>query len=160
MYTKEFIEKVSKAKEIQKLWLDRIKNGEYRTDYVYYYDPNNKEYKVELFLGIRKFNNGEIKHNLTIDPKNSYYSYVGCSWQKDISKYYWLPTLEQLFGIIKSPFSIAYTLSRVGQEKINAKDIKEKVLEILMEKEYNKQWNPDIRVWININAKETGEVIK
>ena len=169
MFTETYIEMVSKADEIQGLWQDRIKNGEYRTDYVYYYDPNNKEYKVDLFLGIHEYGN-KISHNLTISPTNSAYGYPGISWQKDINEFKWLPTLEDLFGIAKPIFSrtalelnyvvigdkVEVLIGKCDSEgcgldiEFTATSLETGLLRAIMAYEYNKSWNG--KEWEEING--------
>ncbi len=167
MFTKEYIEMASKAKEIQGLWQDRIKNGEYRTDYVYYYDPNNKEYKVDLFLGIHEYGN-KISHNLTISPTNSAYGYPGISWQKDINEFKWLPTLEDLWNILHKYYEVCndspvrwgksinkFIMVALYEETISTHDyyladMKEYLLYFVMRNVYNKSWNK--KEWEEING--------
>jgi len=127
MNTKEYIEKVSKAKEIQRLC--KYKKGDW---FIWQINDNYSELIV-----------------LATDL--GYY-------KKTKTK--WLPTLEQLFGMLEqgTGFANLWFFQDWMCDNYNAivrvnDDLKTKILDCVMETQYNKQWNPDKKVWININAK-------
>jgi hypothetical protein len=156
MNTKEFIEKVSKAKEIQALWLPQ--NGDY-----IYFKPNIERIQ---FVGnhilykeyIRFLKENKPWHGLGIwhGYYLSGYKYSMIALN-DIKNLPWLPTLEQLFGMLCNQGHQGYDnsgflfgLSLFGDEHEELSDIlyfKDYLLHIVMWRKYNKQWNPDKREW-------------
>jgi hypothetical protein len=120
MNTKEFIEKVSKAKEIQKLCKHE------KGDWFY----NGEKPKLFCKAGLGSF-----------DPR----------------EHIWLPTLEQLWEMLndRSLSVIYYFYEWIATENqklnswvnIDKQDIKDFLLHFVMYELYNKQWNPDKRVW-------------
>jgi hypothetical protein len=135
MYTKEFIEKVSKAKEIQKLC--KYEKGDY-----IYSEEDNRMYLIyhhtlsnRILIFYEDINNG--MH----------------SWDHDEAiktKFKWLPTLEQLFGIwcsLCETTNFAGLCQRIINRKSklvtypNIKFVKLLCLEAIMKEFYNKQWN-------------------
>jgi len=137
-FTNEYIEMVSKAEEIQGLW--KINEG----NWFVYNGTNGKNEKLNPFCSTPA---NEIKPYM-----REYYS--------------WLPTLEDLFGMVKPIFntnrlalnfeihrnkceiSIGEPCYQVGMEiYVYSNDINEGLLELIMKYNYNKSWNPDKHQW-------------
>jgi hypothetical protein len=137
MFTKEYIEKVSKAKEIQ----EKRKNADdYMVgDYVLLTLP--KKFDTVRLVDWDVW--GDIKKQGTeLDDFEGK------------AKYYWLPTLEQLFEIHTKYYpvgilSMVFELNKWLQNSFfkNYKSLNEAMLTLIMEKIYSKQWNPDKRKW-------------
>jgi hypothetical protein len=123
MFTKEYIEKVSKAKEIQKLCKHRLGD--------WFYTAKLK----------RQF----ILDDITVEHNSGM---IGELVEDD--NYIWLPTLEQLFEIAHIHHWLSFYerfLNEVDDEKIIDIEFKEPILDWIMENFHNKQWNPDKRKW-------------
>jgi len=125
-FTNEYIEMVSKAEEIQGLW--KINEG----NWFVYNGTNGKNEKLNPFCSTPA---NEIKPYM-----REYYS--------------WLPTLEDLFGMVKAVFVVNdfYNLKMwieqtMIKEKLVKSDIKEIVLDYVMGMVYEKHWNPDKHQW-------------
>ena len=119
MFTETYIEMVSKADEIQGLC--KYKKGDW-------------------------FWNGE-------KPYLYCKSGLGSSNPHD---YKWLPTLEDLFNLLDVRFYIAFGKDLTSTEQRDIKyvcipykhkSMKENILPMIMETEYNKSWNPTKREW-------------
>jgi len=127
MNTKEFIEKVSKAKEIQNI---RKEDQSYFGDYYWY--------KGEIHI--------DVDNSLDFEGEH----FDSFNWRKSV----WLPTLEQLFEIHTKYYpvgilSMVFELNKWLQNSFfkNYKSLNEAMLTLIMEKIYSKQWNPDKRKW-------------
>lgn len=59
--------------------------------------------------------------------------------------YKWLPTLEDLFGMLGRELSD--TLFCIGHDKTTIEEIHETTLKWVMYFVYNKEWNPDNKEW-------------
>jgi hypothetical protein len=124
-FTKEYIEMVSKAKEIQGLWKQKV--GDWVVDY---------NYMIPMLLDKK------------IEGLNKPIIVIG-----------WLPTLENLFGMLDlEPF--AYVFGDLDnwagyyfdRGKLQPEELKEKVLEYVMNLNYGKDWNPEKKEWEEING--------
>ena len=122
MFTESYIKKVSKADEIQGLC--KYKKGDW-------------------------FWNGE-------KPYLYCKSGLGSS---NPHEYKWLPTLEDLFGMLDIE-SFAYIFGDLDnwsgyyfdRGKLQREELKEKVLEYVMNLNYGKDWNPTKKEWEEING--------
>ena len=117
MFTKKYIEMVTQADEIQKLWKQKV--GDWVVDYNYM-TPTLLDKKIE---GINK--------PITV---------IG-----------WLPTLEDLFGMLDKR-NLGETLYFLGDEVNDVNDLCEKTLDWVMLVNYNKSWNPEKKEWEEING--------
>ncbi len=120
MNTKEYIEKVSKAKEIQGLC--KYEKG----DWIYF-----RTLEGETMVLTKNLNKTEREH-------------LGFN--------YWLPTLEQLFGMLNFEnciYKTIWELNEFLQDTIcrGYEDINEALLDFVMEKEFNKFWCINVNDW-------------
>ena len=120
MFTNEYIEKVSKAEEIQKLW--KPKKGDWVFDY---------QYMIPMLW--------------SLDNKME-----GININKPIIVIGWLPTLEDLFGMLGR--NLSDTLYCIGHDKTNIDEIHETTLKWVMYFVYNKEWNINNKLWEAING--------
>jgi predicted nucleic-acid-binding Zn-ribbon protein len=127
MFTKEYIEMVIKAKEIQDLC--KYKKGDWFIGTFAFYHSEKPKPKVFCKSGLGSF-----------DPR----------------EHSWLPTLEDLFGIwcnLCGATNFAGLCQRITERKSNLvmypnmKFIKELCLETIMKEFYNKFWNPEKKEW-------------
>jgi len=128
-FTETYIEMVSKAKEIQKLC---------------------KYNKGDWFIGTFAF-----YHSEKPKPKVFYKSGLGSF---DPREHSWLPTLEDLFGMldIRNFISIGQNIKTHEAEKYveipyKYYDMKENLINIIMKSKFNKSWNPNKKEWEEIN---------
>ena len=148
MFTKKYIEMVTQADEIQKLW--KPKKG----DYIYSKEDN--QICLIYHYCFSKSN-----------KKLIFYEYINNSmhaWDDDEiikTKHKWLPTLEDLFGILRiddcETFDIFFkAITNFYWKKIsrdyNADSLQEMLLRIVMLNIFHKIWNPDKKEWEEING--------
>ena len=146
-FTNEYIEMVSKAEEIQGLC--QHKEG----DYFYWLD--GLEWKI------KKMNYWIIPDKHTVGSE-TFYDLV--TWSKQFP---WLPTLEDLFEIVKPIFSrtalelnyvvvgniIEVLIGKCDSEgcgldiEFTATSLETGLLRAIMAYQYNKSWNPDTKQW-------------
>jgi len=139
MFTNNYIEMVSKAEEIQGLW--KINEG----NWFVYNGTNGKNEKLNSFCSTPA---NEIKPYM-----REYYS--------------WLPTLEDLFEMVKPIFSrtalelnyvvvgniIEVLIGKCDSEgcgldiEFTATSLETGLLRAIMAYQYNKSWNPDTKQW-------------
>jgi hypothetical protein len=138
MYTKEFIEKVSKAKEIQKLC--KYELGDW------FYTANLKRQFILDTITVE--HNREMIGELVED-----------------NDYYWLPTLKQLWDILHQHYQECgdnpvrwgqsinkFILKSLYEEAISIEneylaDMQDFLLYFVMRNVYKKSWNSDKNIW-------------
>lgn len=148
-FTDSYIEKVSKAKEIQTLW-DCNKLPMH--DWMYFFDKGEQKYKVRLFTG----RHGNLFYYHEIGKGHSSYLKYFCIENDQVNffnQFVWLPTLEDLFEMIKTVFvvndfyNLKMWLETITNKEIIKSDIKEIVFDYVMNMVFEKQWNSDKKEW-------------
>ena len=131
MFTKEYIEMVINNKQIQDLC--KYNKGDWLI---------HTRYKELPFV---------LSENASADECYNY-----CT-----DSYKWLPTLEDLFGILRIDDSVTFdiffkAITNFYWKKIsrdyNADSLQEMLLRIVMLNIFHKIWNPDKKEWEEING--------
>jgi len=140
MNTNKFIKMCKANEDLQKGW-DVHKKPMY--DWIYFYDEKDKKYKIRLCTGLHAQLLYYIEHGKGYSSyEESIYIDFKKSVVKQLDRFTYLPTLEQLFEMvgdyraqIDRPF-----LSILVMKKRKFKSMQELVLSAVMEIKYRKYW--------------------